>query len=113
MEISECAIAVYSPLEKNMTIHLYIQTEHICKGTVQSKLADNATARATVERGTRVEPRDTVPQEDRLGSSWREGAAGAALDLDRTQQTPRTTRGTSSGLTRTQRGKRHRTCQLT
>lgn len=76
MEISECAIAIYSPLEKNMTIHLYIQTEHICKGTVQSKLADNATARGTLERGTRVEPRDTVPQEDRLGSSWREGAAG-------------------------------------
>lgn len=25
--------------KKNRTIHLYIQTEHICKGTVQSKLA--------------------------------------------------------------------------
>lgn len=25
--------------KKNRTINLYIQTEHICKGTVQSKLA--------------------------------------------------------------------------
>lgn len=69
MEIGECAIAIYSPLGKNTTIHLYIQTEHICKGTAESKLAHNATARGTVEIGTRAEPRDTVSQEDRLGSS--------------------------------------------
>lgn len=49
MEIGECAIAIYSPLEKNMTIHLYIQTEHICKGTVQSKLSHNSTARGIAE----------------------------------------------------------------
>lgn len=55
--------------EKKMTIHVYIQTENICKETVQSKLAHNATMRGTVERGTRAEPRDAVLQEDRLGSS--------------------------------------------
>lgn len=49
MEIGECAIAIYSPLEKNMTIHLYIQMEHICRGTVQSKLAHDTTARGTAE----------------------------------------------------------------
>lgn len=36
---------LFSSGKKNMTIHLYIQTEHICEGTVQSKLAHNATAK--------------------------------------------------------------------
>lgn len=43
METGECTIPIYSPLEKKKTIHLYIQTEHICKGAVQSKLAHNGT----------------------------------------------------------------------
>lgn len=46
MEIGKCVIAIYSPLEKkiNMTIYLYIQTQHICKGAVQNKLAHNGTS---------------------------------------------------------------------
>lgn len=48
-----------------MTIHLYNQTRHICKGTIQSKLA----MRRAVEGGTRAQSRDMVSQEDRLGSS--------------------------------------------
>lgn len=48
-----------------MTIHLYIHTGHICKGTIQGKLA----MRRAVEGGTRAQSRDTVSQEDRLGSS--------------------------------------------
>lgn len=48
-----------------MTIHLYIQTRHICKGTIQSKLA----MRRAVEGRMQAQSRDTVSQEDRLGSS--------------------------------------------
>lgn len=50
-----------------MTIHLYIQTEHICKGTVQRL--------TTLQRGGQwregreLSQRDMVSQEDRLGSS--------------------------------------------
>lgn len=38
-----------------MTIHLYIQTRHICKGTIQSKLA----MRRAVEGGMRAKSQGT------------------------------------------------------
>lgn len=87
-------IAVYSPLEekKNRTIHLHIQTEHICKGTVQNKLAQSYSKGSTegdeLSQGTRLH-RKTGWAAASKGRGRRE-AKGAAQSLGPGQDTART-----------------------
>lgn len=84
--------------KKYRTIHLHIQTEHICKGTVQNKLA-HSYSKGNAEgdelsQGTRLHRKTGWAAASREGAEGRQKEQHRALDLDRTQQELHTTQGT-------------------
>lgn len=81
------------------------------KGTVQNKLA-HSYSKGNAEgdklsQGTRLHRKTGWAAASREEAEGRQKEQHRALDLDRTQQELQATRGTLSGLTQTQCGKRH------